>query len=115
MLDATTKKMVRLLQPEHPPELRRAAALVLGEVGTRDAELARALCERLQDGEKALRVEVIRAVGKLRVEQAIPQLLERVKEGGEEAEEAAHAAAKIGPKGTRALQELMPKVAPGLR
>ncbi len=42
-------------------------------------------------------------------------MLERIKEGGEEAEQAAQAAAKLGSKGSRALQELMPKVAPGLR
>src|SRR5205823_10657532 len=59
--------------------------------------------------------QVIRAVGKLKIEAALPHLLARIKEGGHEADEAAHAAARIGPKGTRALQELMPRVAPGLR
>ena len=49
-------------------------------------------------------------MGKLRIEQALPQLLERIKEGGEESEQAAQAAAaRLGAKGTRALQELMPK------
>ena len=60
-------------------------------------------------------VQVIRTVGKLRVEPALPRLTARIKEGGPEADEAAHAAAHLGAKGTRALQELMPKVAPGLR
>ena len=54
-------------------------------------------------------------MGKLRIEPALPQLLARIKEGGEEADAAAQAAAHLGAKGTRALQELMPKVAPGLR
>ena len=54
-------------------------------------------------------------MGNLRIEAALPHLLERIKEGGEEAEQAAQAAAKMGAKGSRALQELMPKVAPGLR
>lgn len=115
MQDTTTKKIVRLLQSEHPPEVRSAAALVLGEVGTRDAELAKALCERLQDDDPTLRLQVIKSVGKLRVEQALPQLMERIKEGGEEAEAAAQAVAHMGAKGTKALQDLMPKVAPGLR
>jgi HEAT repeat protein len=111
----TIKKIVRLLHADHPLDVRCAAALVLGEVGGKDAELTRALCDALADGEARLRGQVIRAVGKLRIEPALPHLLERVKEGGEEAEQAAQAAAKLGAKGTRALQELMPKVAPGLR
>jgi HEAT repeat protein len=115
MPDPMTKKVLRLLQPDQPVDVRCAAALVLGEVGTKDVELTRALCDCLKDGEPRLRVQVIKSVGKLRIEAALPQLLERVKEGGEEAEQAAQAAAKLGAKGTRALQELMPKVAPGLR
>src|SRR5262245_41876611 len=115
MQDTTTKKLVRLLQPDHPADVRRAAALVLGEVGTRDAELAMALCERLQDADPALRLQVIKSVGRLRVEQALRQLLDRIKDGGEEAEAAAQAVAHLGTKGTKALQDLMPKVAPGLR
>lgn len=108
-------KLLRLLQADHPVEIRRAAALVLGELGVRDAEAADALCEGLEDPEPAVRLEVIRSVGKLRVEQALPRLLERIRTGGEEADAAAHAAAHLGVKGTCALQELMPKVAPGLR
>jgi HEAT repeat protein len=111
----TTKKVLRLLHPDQPIDMRCAAALVLGEIGTKDAELTRALCDSLTDGEPRLRLQVIKSVGKLRIEAALSQLLERVKEGGEEAEQAAQAAAKLGAKGTRALQELMPKVAPGLR
>ncbi len=110
-----TTKLLRLLGADHAAEVRRAAALVLGELGVRDAEAAEALCEGLEDSEPPVRLEVIRAVGKLRVEQALPRLLERIREGGEEADEAAHAAAHLGAKGTKALQELMPKVAPGLR
>jgi HEAT repeat protein len=110
-----TKKILRLLHPDQPAEVRCAAALVLGEVGTKDNELTRVLCDSLKDGEARLRLQAIKSVGKLRVESALPHLLERIKEGGEEAEQAAQAAAKLGAKGTRALQELMPRVAPGLR
>jgi HEAT repeat protein len=111
----TTKKILRLLHGDQPLEVRCAAALVLGEIGTKDTETSRALCDALADREARLRWQVIQTVGKLRIEAALPALLERIKEGGEEAEQAAQAVAKLGAKGTRALQELMPKVAPGLR
>jgi HEAT repeat protein len=115
MLDATAKKLLRLLRPECPAELRGAAARVLGEVGTRDAEVTAALLTATDDPEPAIRLAALHAVGQLRIEQALPRLLERVREGGAEADAAAGAAARLGAKGPRALQEMMPGVAPGLR
>src|SRR5260370_15023554 len=115
MLDATGKKLLQLLQPDHPPELRCAAARVLGEVGSRDLELTRSLCDLLGDTASSVRLQVLATIGRLRVEQALPRLLTKVSEGGAEAEPAAQAAAHLGPRGTRALQELMGQVAPGLR
>jgi HEAT repeat protein len=115
MTQVPTNKLLRLLNAEHPPDVRRAAALVLGELGVRDADAAKALGDALEDAEPSVRLEVVRAVGKLRIESALPRLLSRIKEGGEEAGAAAQAAAHLGAKGTRALQDLMPKVAPGLR
>jgi hypothetical protein len=114
-MQVQSSKILRMMNADQPLDVRCAAALVLGELGAKDSEVAKVLCERLQDSEAALRRQVIRVVGKLRVEQALPLLLERIKEGGEEAELAARAAAQIGAKGTRGLNELMPKVAPGLR
>jgi HEAT repeat protein len=115
MVDATGKKLLRLLRPDHPPDLRAAATLVLGEIGTRDAEIVESLCGALDDAEQDVRLTALAAIGKLRIEQALPQLLSRIKEGGPESEAAALAAARLGSKGPRALQELMPQVAPGLR
>jgi hypothetical protein len=114
-MDVPASKIVRLLDPDRPAEVRRAAAVVLGELGVRDADVARTLCEHLGDADGSLRLEVIRAVGKLRVDAALPRLLERIRDGGTEAEEAARAAARLGARGHRGLQELMPRVAPGLR
>jgi hypothetical protein len=108
-------KVLRLLGPGHPAEVRRAAAVVLGELGLRDREVSRELCEHLTDADAGLRLEVIRAVGKLRVDAALPRLLERIRDGGAEAEEAARSAARLGARGARGLQELMPRVSPGLR
>jgi hypothetical protein len=115
MLDSTGKKLLRLLDPALPLELRCAAVKVLGEIGTRDGQIATALCRTLDDPERVLRFQVLVAIGQLRIDQALPGLLIRIQEGGEEAEAAAQAAARLGTKGTRALQELMRQVAPGLR
>ncbi len=115
MADATGKKLLRLLGVEYPAEVRSAAALVLGEVGARDAELTQALCDAINDPEQAVRIQVMIAAGKLRIERTLPHLLNRVREGGPEAAVAAQAAARLGMKGIRALQDLMGEVAPGLR
>jgi hypothetical protein len=115
MSDATTRKILELLQPEQPPDVRCAAALVLGEIGGRDGDVAERLGALLADGDAGVRAAVFAAVGKLRFEKALPRLLDRIREGGPEAELAAQAAARLGARGTRALQDLMGKVAPGLR
>src|SRR5947209_7238312 len=104
-MNVSGEKLLRLLDAANPLEVRCAAALVLGEIGpARDAKTAAALCDGLRDPEPVFRIRAIEAAGKLRVEKALPQLLERIKDGGEEADAAARSAAKLGVKGTRALQ-----------
>jgi HEAT repeat protein len=114
-MNIPAKQIVQLLGAEHPPELRRAAVLVLTEVGGRDGEIGQAIRGCLHDEDAGVRVAVLRAVGKLKIESALSDLLERIRHGGEEADLAAQAAARLGARGTKALQDLMPKVAPGLR
>jgi HEAT repeat protein len=114
-MQIASTKLLRLLDADQPSDVRRAAAVVLGELGAKDAEVSKTLCELLHDEQPGLRGEVIRAVGKLKIDSAIPQLVARVEKGGEEAELAAHAAARMGAKGTAALQTLMHHVAPGVR
>src|SRR5262245_42857559 len=115
MADTTTKKLLGLLQSDQGAHVRAAAALVLAEIGQRDQDAAAQLCARLDDADGMVRQQAIRSIGKLKIEQALPKLLERVQAGGEESEAAAHAVAGLGARGTRALQGLMDKVAPGLR
>jgi HEAT repeat protein len=115
MLDATGKRLLRLLESDNPLDLREAAARVLGEIGTRDTQVATILCQALADPEPSFRLQVLGAIGRLRIDQALPQLLARVQAGGLEAEAAAHALARFGPRGTRVLKDLMSQVAPGLR
>ncbi len=108
-------KLVRLLRPDQPADVRRAAILVLAELGLREADAASAIRESLDDPDSAVRLQAIQAVGRLKIDGALPQLLERIRGGGPESEQAAEAAVRLGAKGSKALQQLMPKVAPGLR
>lgn len=115
MADTTGKKLLDLLEPENTETVRRAATVVLGEIGAKDNALTQALCSALDDPDAGVRIEAIVAVGKLHIEKALPQLLERIKQGGAESEAAAEAAAKLGARGIKGLQELMGETAPGLR
>lgn len=115
MADATLKKLLQLLGPEQPAELRCAAVRVLALVGERDGGASRAIADLIVDSDPAVRLQALAAVGQLRVEAALPQLLDRINEGGPESEAAAQAAARLGAKGTKALRELMAHTSPGLR
>jgi HEAT repeat protein len=115
MADATSRKLVQLLQPEHTAELRQAAARVLAELGAADAPTAQALLDALDDPDPGLRPHVLRAVSRLRVERSLPRLLTLVSAGGPDAELAAQAAADLGAKGTKSLRALMEEATPNLR
>lgn len=108
-------RLLDLLGGDRPISVRAAAVVVLGELGFRDSDMGEAIGPLIDDAASAVRLEAIRAAGKLKLAFALPRLLERVKAGGSEAEPAAHAVAALGVKGVRALQDLMHHVAPGVR
>jgi hypothetical protein len=108
-------KIIRLTGEEHPPEVRAAAVTVLGELGGRDASVNRTILEALEANEAAVRVRAVRAAGQLKIDKALPILIERINHGGIEGELAAESAARLGPKGTAALQDVIHKVVPGVR
>ncbi len=114
-MDVPVKKLVRLLHADQPAEVRGSAVLVFTELGIKDAEASAELIARLDDPEPVVRVFAIKAAGKLKLTKALPVLLERIRGGGEEANLAAAAAAKLGSEGVKGLQGLMSQVAPGLR
>lgn len=114
-MDVPVKKLARLLHADQPAEVRGAAVLVFSELGLKDAEASAELIARLDDPEPVVRVFAIKAAGRLKLTKALPTLLERIKSGGEEAQLAAEAAAKLGAEGVKGLQGLMSQVAPGLR
>jgi hypothetical protein len=109
------RKILSLLEPVHEAEVRRAAVTVLGELGHRNGAIHDAVLAALADDDAEVRLRAIAAVGKLRVEMALPLLTERIKAGGTEAVQAAEVAARLGERGRRLLHELMSHVAPGLR
>src|SRR5947209_14050042 len=96
MADATSRKLLQLLKADQDGELRRAAAMVLAEVGSKDAQLGQALCAAIDDPDPPFRAQVLRAIGKLRIERALPRLLALAAEGGPAAEDAARGAACQG-------------------
>lgn len=114
-MDATATKLIQLLNPDQAAEVRAAAALTLGEVGGSDKKLADALCHSLADPDALVRQRVITAIGKLKIDAALPLLTDKASHGGEEGEAAAIAAARLGAKGIRAIQKLMDTVPPGLK
>ena len=114
-MDIPAKKLARLLRPDQPAEVRAAAALVLGELGVRDPDVLSEIVDRLSDDAGEVRLRAIQAVGKLKAEKALPALLDRITHGGEEANLAAEAAAKLGPRAVKSLQDMLHKVVPGVR
>jgi HEAT repeat protein len=109
------EKIIRLTGEDHPSEVRSAAVTVLGELGGRDAAVNATILEALDANESAVRVRAVRAAGQLRIDRALPVLIERINHGGVEGELAAESAAKLGAKGTAALQDVIHKVVPGVR
>lgn len=114
-MDIPAKKLLRLLSDEAPPETRAAAALVVGELGLRDGDVAAAVAGLLADPSGDVRANAIKAAGQLKIDKALPVLLERIGHGGPEASLAAEAAVALGAKGVKGLQDLMHKVVPGVR
>src|SRR2546429_7503093 len=114
-MPVATANLVRLLKTDQPADVRRSAVVVLTELDLRDNAVSTAVREALDDPDPAVRLQAIQAVGKLKLDAALPQLLDRIRGGGPEAELSAEATVRLGAKGTKALQALMPQVAPGLR
>ncbi|MCU0706143.1 MAG: HEAT repeat domain-containing protein [Fimbriiglobus sp.] len=114
-MDIPAKKLVRLLQPDQPADLRAAAVLVFAELGVKDAEANAEIVARLDDPDPAVRTYALRAAGKLKITKALPVLLDRIKGGGEEARLAAESAVRLGADGVKKLQDLLHHVVPGVR
>jgi hypothetical protein len=113
-MDIPAKKLIKLLSSDGAT-IRSAALVVAGEIGIKDGELSSIVLKLLDDPSAQVRLEAVRAAGKLRIEKALPTLLDRIGHGGSEGAAAAKSAAMLGAKGVTALQELLHKVVPGVR
>lgn len=110
-----TKKLLELLAPEQPADLRLAAVRVLKALGEKDGDVGSALLPLLDEADPALKLEAVQTLGQIRHRPALPALLSLIEHGGPAGEAAAYAVAGLGEKGLAALHVLMPKVAPGIR
>ena len=111
MLDATSRKIVQFLTAGPDAAGRLAAARVLADLAVKDKEVTTALVQAVEDPDPSVRLEAIRALGKLGAEAALPTLLEKIKQGGPESAAAAEAAARFGARAVHTLQDLMGDVA----
>ncbi|MSR32147.1 MAG: HEAT repeat domain-containing protein [Gemmataceae bacterium] len=111
----SVKEIVGLMQVAESEEIRRSAAVILGEMGSTDGATGKALLSACKDSDGSVRLAAIRSLGKLKVESALDFLLEKFQSGGEEGEAAAHAATRLGARGVKGLHNLLGKVSPGLR
>src|SRR6266496_5530036 len=108
MSDSTLKKLVRLIESAEDAELRRAAVLVAGAVGSaKETDLVKALLAVLTAGDAPLRLRAVEALGRLGADEALPRLVELVQQGGPELEAAAQAAGRMGARGAKAVARLM--------
>ncbi|MGL6076688.1 MAG: HEAT repeat domain-containing protein [Fimbriiglobus sp.] len=114
-MDISAKKLARLMKADQPVEIRGSAVVVAAELAVKDPDIAAEVIERITDESDAVRIQAIKAAGKLKLTKSLPMLMERLEHGGEEAKLAAEAAAKLGSEGVKRLQEMMHQVAPGLR
>jgi HEAT repeat protein len=113
-MNIPAKKLVKLLSSDGA-STRTAALVVAGEIGFKDSEFSSVVLKLLDDVSGQVRLEAVRTAGKLRIEKALPTLLDRIGHGGSEGAAAAKSAALLGPKGVKALQEILHKVVPGVR
>src|SRR5438132_141026 len=115
MADSTLAKLVHLTSAAESAELRRAAVLVCGTVGTaQDKGLVKALLANLCETDLELRVASLDALGRLRAEEALAALEECVRQGGPELEAAVHAAGQLGARALRAMSKIMEAATPAL-
>jgi HEAT repeat protein len=99
-MNETTRSILAILEQDKPPELKIAAAQILGELAPQDPGVVRTLAGAAGAGEDYLARPVILALGAIRSPAALQVLLGHL--DGRHADVAAHVLAEIG--GTVAVE-----------
>ncbi|MCC6421765.1 MAG: HEAT repeat domain-containing protein [Gemmataceae bacterium] len=116
MTDGTLKKLVQLIGAAGDADLRRAAVLVAGAIGSaKEKELVQVLLDTLDDADPPLRLLALEALGQLGADEALPKLVDIVRHGSLELETAARAAGRLGVRGARAMEKVMADATPPVR
>jgi HEAT repeat protein len=116
MADSTLKQLTQLVRAADSPELRRAAILVAGAVGSAgERNLVQALLDSLEADDPDTRVAAVNALGQLHADEALQRLVQLVLKGGPELEPAVRAASLLGKRGARAVGQALADAHPFLR
>jgi HEAT repeat protein len=115
-MDSTLKKLIELIDTGESLPVRRAAVLVTRALKpAKETTLHKALIGALDQDDPELRRLAVDALGELRAESALSRLVQLVEAGGPDVDPAVQALGHLGARGTKALGQVMHRVAPGLR
>jgi HEAT repeat protein len=115
-MDRTLKKLISLIIAGEKPAVRRAAVVTAGALQPgKEATLHKALVAVLDEDDAELRRLAVDTLRELRAEEALPRLVKLVEAGGPDVDPAVQALGHLGARGTKALGQVMGRVAPGLR
>jgi HEAT repeat protein len=103
-MNDTVKAVVRMLE-EGAPEIRIAAAQVLGELRLGDPSAVHALSSSLDREDPYLWTFAMDALAKIGTDAAVRKLLEQLSEGGARRERAAQVLGRVAGHGTRLIAE----------
>lgn len=102
-MNDTIRSILGMLEAHHPPELKIAAAQVLGELAPKDASVVKSLAERLEHGEDFLARHVLTTLACINSDAARRVLVAEL--GGRNADLVAHLLAELGNDATAALSD----------
>ena len=116
MADISTKRLAQLIDDGAKPELRISAIRIAGALGSRkEKALVDSLLKVLDEESAAPRLAAVEALGELGADQALPRILEMVREDEQAVEVAVRAAGRLGKRGPKAVTDLMAEANPVLK
>ncbi len=114
-MSAQTRQILQLLR-KGPPEHQAAAAIVLGELRVRNAEVVKSLGAALGAGPRPVRIACIEAIGKIALPVGIPFLMPLLEiEDGDTRGMALEALSALGPKAVPLISKKLTDSPPPVR